>query len=523
MSLIGALNTALSGLRVTQANIAATSQNAANIQSPGYSRKSVTQEALALGDGLGGVKTGKLERAYDAALMQELLRQESASGRLSVQDTYLARIESLQGKPEDETSVAARLTQMRDSWVQLASKPESSIFQADVVDRATDFAVAMNAAGTGYNEARQAAHDEIVRAVQQVNRLLQEIGDLDQSIFRAGGTGTSPDLLDRRDLRVRELAQLVDIRTIDRSDNTIVIMTRDGATLHNRVPAQVSTREAEIQPSSVYTGDASGSIPAIRLGDPDTGADITRSLKGGRLGGLLELRDETIPRMQGELDELAHKVASRFQGKDSATRQIPGLTLFTDTDGRTVPGDISGNADYSHPSTYVGFASRMRVGQAVVDDPALVRYGDAGAPVTPPPGGSSPPDPIGGSTLFLKNVVDHVFGNRALDGQPHIAFNTASLGADPRRNLQSSLPPGLSVIDFAQQLLVKHAGEAGKVADDAKAAKATVENLELEYQNKTGVNLDDEVTRLVILQRSYAAQARVISTVEQMFNALFQI
>ncbi len=522
MSLIGALNTALSGLRVTQASIAATSQNAANVQTPGYSRKSVAQEAVALGDGLGGVRAGKLERAYDAALMQELLRQESASGRLGVQDAFLARIEALQGKPEDGTSFAARLTQMRDAFIQLQSKPESAIFQSNVVERAADFALVMNQVGGGYNDARQAAQDDIVKVVGQMNRLLQEIGDLDQSIFRAGG-GTSPDLLDRRDQRVRELAQIVDIRTVDRSDGTIVIMTRDGATLHNRVPTQISTRDAEIQPNSAYTGQPGGTIPAIRLGDPDTGPDITASLRGGSLGGLVELRDEILPRMQGELDELAHKIASRFQGKDSTTRQIPGLTFFTDVDGRTVPGDISGNADYSHPSTYVGFAARMRVAQAVLDDPSLVRYGDAGAPVTPPSGGSNPPDPVGGSTLFLKNVVDNVFGNRALDGQPHIAFNTASLGANPLRNLQSSMPTGLSVIDFAQQLLVKHAGEAGKAADNAKAAKATVENLALDYQNKTGVNLDDEVTRLVILQRSYAAQARVISTVEQMFDALFQI
>ncbi|WP_114394022.1 flagellar hook-associated protein FlgK [Oleisolibacter albus] len=524
MSLNVAMSSALSSLRNTQANMGVTSQNVSNAQTPGYTRKSLTQEALPYGNGLGGVMTGKVERAYNESLMREMLRQQSLAAQTDITQSYLSRLEKTQGKPEDESSVAASLTQLRDAFVQLQAKPESLEYQQKVIRQAQSFTTTLNSTGQAYIDLRNEAQQQIVEGVNQVNQLLDTIASVDSAIFRAGNTGsaTIADLVDKRDESIRQLAQYMDITVTNRADGTVLVMSQSGSMLVDRVANTLSTASCVPQASDYYSPDGGGGIPPIRLGDPVSGLDITSSIRGGKLGALIDLRDETIPRMQGELDGLAHEVATRFAGKDSPTRQIPGLHLFSDADGVSIPGDTSGAVDYAHPSTYVGFASRIRVSQKVLDQPELVRYGDAGAPVAPPAGGSNPPDVVAGDTLFLKNAVEHVFGATALDGKPHQAFNTGGLGADPRRNLQSTLPANLSLIDYAQQMLLKHSGEAGAATAAASEAKTTSENMTLEYQNATGVSLDDEIVKLLTLQRSYAAASRVVTTIEQMYDALFR-
>lgn len=524
MSLSVAISSAISGLRATQNNIATVSQNTSNIQTPGYTRKFVTQEAQVLTPTTGGVRTGQVQRTFDQALYRELLAQESKAAHLETVSQTLSSIEKLQGSPDAETSLSSRLSDVRDAFVKLAAKPESVEFQSEVVSTAQTFATSMNTIANAIIAKRTEAQQAIVGIVDNVNGLLRDIADLDRQVFQNYGTQQgAADLQDRRDQKIRDLAKLVDVVPLERADGTMLLMTRGGATLLDRVPNYLSTVPSRIDAGSYYDSTGAGGIAPIRLGNPDTGVDVTQDLRSGKLGGLLELRDDILPRMQAELDELAHKVATRFKGKTSPDDGMPGLTLFTDTDGVSIPGDISGVVDYASPLSYVGFASRMRVGQAVQEDNELVRYGDAGAPVAPPAGGSSPPDPIAGSTLFLSNVVDHVFGTTTGTGTSHIPFNTQGLGANPRRNLTSSLPTNASLIDFAQQILVKQSGEAGRAAERSTEATKLKQELDFRYSDKTGVNLDEEVVMLTVLQRSYAASSRVLTTVEQLYDALFRI
>ncbi|ACJ01104.1 flagellar hook-associated protein FlgK [Rhodospirillum centenum] len=524
MSLSVAISSAISGLRATQNNIATVSQNTSNIQTPGYTRKFVTQEAQVHTPTTGGVRTGQVQRTFDQALYRELLQRESQAAHLETVSTTLSSIEKLQGSPESQTSISARLADLRDDFIGLAAKPESVELQADVVNSAQIFAASMNTVANAIIDKRSETQDAIVNTIDTVNGLLTDIAQLDRQIFQTQGTqqGTA-DLQDRRDLKIRDLAKLVDVVALERADGTMLLMTRGGATLLDRVPNYLSTSPSRIAASSYYDPSGAGGIAPIRLGDPNTGVDITQDLRGGQLGGLLELRDDILPRMQAELDELAHMVAVRFKGKTAPDDGAPGLTLFTDTDGVSIPGDVSGSVDYAPPILYVGFASRIRVGQAVMENAELVRYGDGGAPKVPPASGSSPPDPIAGSTIFLKNVVDHVFGTTTLGGSNHIAFNTQGLGANPRRNLTSSIPANVSLIDFAQSVLVKQSSEAGWAKARATEATAMKEELDFRYSDKTGVNLDEEVVMLTVLQRSYAASSRVITTVEQMYDSLFRI
>jgi hypothetical protein len=129
-------------------------------------------------------------------------------------------------------------------------------------------------------------------------------------------------------------------------------------------------------------------------GDPTTESsaiNITESDLGGRLGGLIELRDVDFPKQLAQLDELAHKMALRFEAQ--------GLTLFTDATG-TVPADTAPDPT-TIPATaveYVGFSSEIRVNQNILSDNSLMRTGTYGATLQT------------GSNEVIRRVLEFSFG-----------------------------------------------------------------------------------------------------------------
>src|SRR3954467_9490231 len=79
MGLGQALSAAVSGLRVTQSNLALVASNIANAETPGYVRKSASQVANATGDVTIGVRLSSISRELDQYLQRQL-RTETAGG-----------------------------------------------------------------------------------------------------------------------------------------------------------------------------------------------------------------------------------------------------------------------------------------------------------------------------------------------------------------------------------------------------------------------------------------------------------
>ena len=125
--------------------------------------------------------------------------------------------------------------------------------------------------------------------------------------------------------------------------------------------------------------------------------NLTEEEVGGKIGALLELRDQTLPQYTAQIDEIAHKLALRFQAQ--------GLELYTDASG-VIPPDtpptlddpLTPLVDESAAVAYVGFASNMRVNQAILDDNSLLRSGTYGATVQ------------SGSNEVIRRVVEYTFG-----------------------------------------------------------------------------------------------------------------
>jgi flagellar hook-associated protein 1 FlgK len=166
-----------------------------------------------------------------------------------------------------------------------------------------------------------------------------------------------------------------------------------------------------------------------------------------------------------------------------------------------VPLFTDGNSLYTGAITAagqqsVGLAARIRVNSQLVGDPAkLVQYN-----ATTPSGDTTRPDFLYQQLTAGKSLYS-----------PSTGFGT------------STLPFQATLSNFSQQI----ASAQGQAADTAKqiadGQDVVLRTLQQKFNSQSGVNIDEEMAHLLSLQNSYAANARVMSTVKQMFDALLQV
>ncbi len=370
---ITSLDAALSGLRISQQQISVISNNVANVGTPGYSRKILPQSTQAINGQSVGVRPGIITRNVDLNLERDLWTQVSSVEFFDVQETYLNRIQQFHGPPDRELSIASEIADLRDSFAILADSPEDTFALANAVNQAQDTADKINDLASLINTLRNDVQDEVSTTVTRINDLLVQVASLnDQVESNQNNNRTSALMEDQRDEVIKELSQLIEISFFQRGDGVLVIQTNNGIELASDSAKTLYFDSTPLAATTSYPD----SINGIFVGDPilePSAVDITTISPGGKLGGLLELRDVVFPKQSAQIDELAHKMALRFDAQ--------GLRLFTDASG-AIPEDTAPDPTTLPDPTaveYVGFASVIQVNQNILNDNTLLRTGTYGA------------------------------------------------------------------------------------------------------------------------------------------------
>jgi flagellar hook-associated protein 1 FlgK len=504
MGLDAALAIARSGLLHTQRALAAAANDVANAQTPGHTDKTVATRAVVVGqDGI-GVRALAPSRDVDAALVTELDSRRAAAAAAQVRLNLLQGIETAHGNPENGDGLGDLTAALRTGFEDLRADPSESGRQTSVVMDATALATRLNEISAAVADARQQAQDGIVTEVARINDALRRIADLTLRIREEVAlTGSAAALEDQRDAAIATLSESIEVRALRRDDGGLVLVARNGLVLPLDPEAEAfATADATLGPTAFH--GAGGSIPDITLG----GRDVTGALAGGRLAEYVALRDQTLPRYQAELDIAAATTAARFESQ--------GLRLFTDAAG-AVP-------DASLPyagSAMVGFAGTIRVNAAVETNPALLRDGTHAITASAAGASDFTPNPPGGPAAFttlLDRVLDFTFGAQAQAGVAWAPIATGGLGPDGTLASPFGAPPTLE--GYAALLTATQTADRGSAAAALEGATAMRQGLEARFAQRSGVDVDSEMAAMVTLQNAYAANARVMSTVQAMWDAL---
>lgn len=342
MGLLSALSTAVSGLNINQKNLDVLSQNIANANTPNYSTQTLNQAANFIAGQGAGVIAQSITRKVDEFLTAEVQSQTSANSSASTVQNYYSQVENLLGQPGTTGSLDQTVSSFFTALQTLANSPSVSS-ETTAVNAAVSVSNQVSGLANSLQSLRLQSDTDINNGVNAVNADIQTLFSTNAALERASATGQSTGgLLDQRDTALADIAQYMDIKPSYNLDGEVTLSTTNGVTL--LTPTNISKltytpatstqsfiNNANMSPLQVVALDNNGNA----IGSPVTlvtggaSSSVTTSLTGGKIQGLLQVRDTVIPNILSQLDQLAGSLRDGVNAINNAGTSFPPPNSYT--------------------------------------------------------------------------------------------------------------------------------------------------------------------------------------------------
>jgi len=562
MSLTGTLNIGKTALATTQALLQVTGNNISNAGNADYSRqvgRAVTNKDRMLKPGvfLGtGINLQSVTRQIDSALENRLRSAVSDNAASDTSQQWLGRVESVFNELSD-TDLSTAMSTFFNSWSDLANKPADMGLRQVVLQNGNTVASRFRDLRTQLSSLVTDVDNRLEALSLNANSLAGDIAGLNKQIVSSegGSGGIANGLRDQRDAKLRELSQLIDIKTIE-----------DGGTANVYVGSEPLVQGDQNRGVEFKTESVDGEIVASLIFTRNQG---TMSVTSGELGSLLGTRT-TLRETVDKIDTLAsslifevNKIHSSGQGMTGAaainasnTVDDPAAVLttdeagldFTPTTGSFVvhvkqksTGQVTStlvNVDLdglnTNDTTLTSLAADLsgitNVG-ATISSGGQLRIAAASANVEI----SFSQDTSG--LLAALGVNGFFSGSDARDlavdatVKQNPALLAASKNGQPGDNQTALAIAGLesqsltalngsSLKETYQQTINEIAVDASEARNSSESTRVVYETLVAQRELLSGVSMDEEAINLVKYQRAYQAAARVVSAVDEMMQTM---
>jgi flagellar hook-associated protein 1 FlgK len=332
MGLMMALNAAMSGLRTTQDSINLVSQNVANANSAGYTRRTMQPVQQVAGDRTAGVRSGQVERVLDVLVQKQRRLETAGSSYTSLRASYATQLDKLFGSPGGAGALDTILNTFTQSLQGLLSDPGSTSARNAVLDDAGVLAAQLGRVSDGVQALRTDAEGRIGDAVDRANELLTGISNTNAKIVSQQPL-SDPALLDERDRMIDDLSKLMDVQTTQNQNGSVSLSTTAGMTLFNGVSAIKLTFDgkASLAPQALYSTDPAqrgvGTIRAVSSNGVATDVVAGGMIRSGEIAAMLEMRDHTLVEAQRQLDEVAAGLSRALSDRSVAGTAATSGTL----------------------------------------------------------------------------------------------------------------------------------------------------------------------------------------------------
>ncbi len=439
MSLTSAISNALSGLGATSLGTEIVSSNLSNASNAAYAKREVSL----VSNLNGGVQVTGIQRHRDAAVQASLNAQSAQIAAAEVRSHALAAVDAAVGTVGDSGSLTTALDDMQSMLISAAAQPESDVRLNQVLYAAEDLAAQFNAVGDAIQAERLSADHSVARDVETVNEVLSQIEKLNKQIIstKENGRGAAT-LSDQRDQAIATLSELIPVRTLERDNGSVALVSRGGQVLLDG--KAVTLEFTPVQGMDEAMTLDSGALSGISIVGGD-GDDISNRLIGGQIAATLQVRDKLMPQASDEL-------AAERQSMLDATA-FDGAGLFTEVDGV------------------------LSVNEQLSADPWRLRDG----------------------------------------------FTPTSLGYVANAGFLDTLAAGTeSISDSLGNYVSKQSAQLLRAEMSETSANARYTALQ-EAAASEGVDSDAELQSLLMIEKLYTANARVISVVDEMMDTLMRM
>ncbi|WP_136443327.1 flagellar hook-associated protein FlgK [Pacificoceanicola onchidii] len=482
MSLSGTLMNAFSGLRATSRGAAIVSTNIANATTESYGRRSLALSSDSIGS-IGGVRVDGVVRHTDAALISDRRVSDSSLGWANDLLSFANRLEEGVGETGTPGALTDLVTVFENTLLTGAANPASTQRLESIATAANDLAGKLNQLSNLVQEERVNADSAIAAQVRTLNETMASLEELNNDLVKAGTTGAdiSP-MLDERARLLDSVSDIVPLRIVPRENNTIAVYTQGGAVLLDGKPFEIGFSESNT--ISPYMTLAAGDLSGLTLDGIPVSSRNGGQLAGGTLGAAFELRDDIAVQRQAQLDGIARDLIERFEpGGPDTTLAVGDPGLFTD-EGLAFD-----------PTEEVGIAQRIELNDLVA--------------------------PGGGGTWRLRDGLGALTQGEVGDATLLTAITAA---------LEEKVLPSSATLDPVSSSFMN---QVANFASDVVGERVRAENRHIfalsqntglkEVELSKGVDTDFELQNLMEIEQLYAANAKVMQTVDELLARLMNI
>lgn len=488
MSISNAFNNAASGLKATSRLAGTISNNVSNALTPGYAKRTTSLGSVSAGGVGTGVAIGTTTRTESVYLTTERRLADATLAATAAQSDTYDRLLTAMGEAGAAGSLSANATRVETALMAAVASPQSTTLLTAAVDSARDLVASLNRIAGEGSTLRTEADAQISRQVSTVNENLRRIDQINSRIQNLELQGVDTlSLKDERGLLIDEISSIIPVRAVNRDGGQVALYTQNGAALLDGTIWELSFTAAPTTVTYDMTM-ANGALGGLKqdqrahsgLVDIPTGTG-TGPMDGGSLSALFQIRDTMVPEFTAEVDAFANDLIGRFRDlMPASSLDGAGDGLFvaagTGTDGLSARIAVNAAADPDQG----GHVWRLRDGLAAVTEGTT------------------------GNAAVLRAMSDAMAAARPPVG---LISQSASTNA----------------ATMASEISAFFAGKSARSDDDLAFVTARQATLSEQEVNFTGVDSDSELEYLTMVEQAYAANAKVLTTIDSLMQLLLEM
>lgn len=580
--LFGTLNVGKSGMNVNQGAINTTSHNIANVDTEGYTRqrvKIVTNTPLvSTGTFPGQVGTGakidSINRIRDTFIDYSLRKETSSLETSNVKNDYLYQVENIFNEPSD-TGIASQLDAFFDAFQELSKNASSSSVRTAAIQTTVALTDNINYTYSKLSEQQDNAKTQIKTAVVNANAIIDRVDNLNKQIINLTVSGQTPnDLMDQRDSLLDELSGYFEITVEQTEYNGINVKPADSTGMISSYLIDSTTGSktqkfsyiTDIQQDEKYpnlynvtyylNGDTSSEDNMRTIQIADLSDDQLKELQNGRIlfancdgeavkadgnpiknntivsaakvqtflpssgkiAGYVEIQD-TIQGYKDDLDKLAKSIAytvnAIHSGKNDAADDKLPFFVNADVAKYDDDGNLLNLAETINAESEIN-ASNITVNKELINDVMKIKTKPNDDKFD-----STSDNNLDGSGDGERALAIATLKNTLIRIQDFgVTINSRSdLTMIDSMNVKSD-NSGSAITNYYSELINKLGIQAQDADREVTNKELIVDELENSKASISGVSLDEEMVNLIQFQHAYSANAKVISTVNDLLDVV---
>ncbi len=472
MSRIGSMmSVGKQALANSQTALQTTTHNIANANTEGYSRQRIdSRTAEPISEGhirLGqGVRAAGVDRVVNNFLNKQIQDETSKLGLASGREGHLARVESIFNESVNK-GLNGFLAKFFNSFREFANNPESKANRALVAESARELTEDFHRVNDQLNAVQKDVDAQVTNQLSQVNGYVKEIAGLNEKIPMIEVQGMKAnDERDRRELLVKKLGELINIRYAEGDNGKLTITAGNTAVLVSG--AEFNEMFARSTPA--HDNKREGNVDIVfKYGPQGTEFVVTREIKGGQIGGALEVRDNVVNSLHENIDEIAFTVVHSVNDIHKT-----GFDRY----------DNTGREFFNSLEDEFLASSEISLHDDIMTDPGHIASG-----------------------MMPKSPGDNRIANQIASLQSEKLFSDNTTTIDDFFN---GMVGEFAVLTKRNNMVFEH-------------QKNIVAQLNNVRESVSGVSLDEETTDMVKYQKAFDTSARLIKVADEMFDTVLNL